>query len=240
MLDVDVDPPSYDDTVTDARAQLSCGETPSLYLDKTTIFANTSPPRALYELSGPVTDAKSLVYAVQKVSYRVSSTAGSDRIRTRLDHIYDFTQDPMKGFERVNPNLNDVVLIEGKMKSKRTYKETYLMPNPVGWRVKDHFKAGDSMAHQLKHSNEINWKNMNGEIVAVETVAKRDKEKNLIGFPKLDIQVGMDDKKLDLLVTSWMARLWRQSATETKEPMTWEDFKKISKIAMTSGWLYAW
>ncbi|KAK1445803.1 hypothetical protein CMEL01_10046 [Colletotrichum melonis] len=233
MLDVDVEPPTYDNTVSDSRAQLSCGETPTLFLDKTTIFAHTSPPRALYELSNVVTDAKSLVYGVQKVVYRVSSEAGSDKVRTRLDHIYDFTQDPLKGLESFSMQLNDVTVIQGQMSSKRTYKEVYLMPGVSGWKVKDHFKAGDSAVHQMKHQDEIHWKNMKGEVVAIESVAKRDKEKKLLSMPQLDVILPMDHKELDLLVTSWMARLWRQSADETKDPMTWKDFKEISKIALS-------
>ncbi|KAG7055909.1 hypothetical protein JMJ77_0008360 [Colletotrichum scovillei] len=223
MLDVDVEPPTYDNTVSDSRAQLSCGETPTLFLDKTTIFAHTSPPRALYELSNVVTDAKSLVYGVQKVVYRVSSEAGSDKVRTRLDHIYDFTQDPLKGLESFSMQLNDVTVIQGQMSSKRTYKEVYLMPGVSGWKVKDHFKVGDSAVHQMKHQDEIHWKNMKGEVVAIESIAKRDKEKKLLGMPQLDVILPMDHKELDLLVTSWMARLWRQSADETKDPMTWKD-----------------
>ncbi|WYZ44968.1 hypothetical protein EsH8_VIII_000284 [Colletotrichum jinshuiense] len=241
MLDIDVKPPTYDDTVNLSRVQLSCGEMPSLFLDRTTVFANTDPPRALYELSNPVCDAKSLVYGVQKVAYRVSSTAGSDKVRTRLDHIYDITQDPLKALESLKLQLNDVVVIQGKMSSKKTFKEVHLMPGAVGWKVKDHFKAGDSAAHQLKHQNEIHWKNTNGEVIAVETVAKRDKQKNLLGFPKLDIKAPMEDKELDLLVTSWLARVWRQSVDETKEPMTWAEFKGISKMALNNNkWGNTW
>ncbi|KAK1657562.1 hypothetical protein BDP55DRAFT_685417 [Colletotrichum godetiae] len=232
MLDVDVDPPTYDNAVNDTRTQLSCGETPTLFLDKTTIFAHTSPPRALYELSNAVTDAKSSVYGVQRVVYRISSESGSDKVRTRLDHIYDFTQDPLKGLESCKMQLHDVIVITGQMSSKRTYKEVYLMPGVSGWKVKDHFRAGDSAVHRMKHQDEIHWKNMKGEVVAIESVAKRDKEKNLMGMPQLDVVLPMDHKELDLLVTSWMARLWRQSADETKDPMTWKDFKEISKLAL--------
>ncbi|KAK2041951.1 hypothetical protein LZ31DRAFT_543722 [Colletotrichum somersetense] len=231
LLEVqDVKPPTYDDTLVEARGQLNCGETPTLFLDRTTIFANISPPRALYELSNIVTEAKSPIYGVQKVVYRVSP--GSDRIRTRLDHIYDFTQDPLKALESYKIQLNDVVIIEGQTSSKRTYKEVHLMPGVAGWKVKDHFKVGDSTAHQLKHENEIHWKNMEGEVIAIETLPRRDKEKKLVNMPQLEIKTPMEDKELDLLVTSWMARLWRQSADETKEPMTWKEFKQISKYAI--------
>ncbi|KZL84538.1 hypothetical protein CI238_05223 [Colletotrichum incanum] len=241
MLDAeDVKPPTYDATLTEARGQIYCSETPKLFLDKTTIFSNTSPPRALYELSNVVTDAKSVVYGVQKVVYRVSPAVGSDRIRTRLDHIYDFTQDPLKGLESFKMQMNDVIVIQGQKSSKKTYKEVHLMPGVVGWKVKDHFKVGDSPAHQLKHENELHWKNMKGEVVAIETLPKRDKEKNLLNMPQLDIKIPMEDKELDLLVASWMARLWRQSADETKEPMTWQDFKQISKIALSNNRLGVW
>ncbi|KAK2011585.1 hypothetical protein LZ32DRAFT_648461 [Colletotrichum eremochloae] len=233
--DDDVKPPTYDDTLTEARGQLNCGETPTLFLDKTTIFANTSPPRALYELSNIVTEARSLIYGVQKVVYRVSPAVGSDKIRTRLDHIYDFTQDPLKALESYKMQLNNVVVIRGQMSSKKTYKEVHLMPGVTGWKIKDHFKVGDSPAHQLKHENEVHWKNMEGEVVAIETLPKRDKEKKLLNMPQLEIKIPMEDKELDLLVTSWMARLWRQSADETKEPMTWKDFKEISKIALSNN-----
>ncbi|KAK1978696.1 hypothetical protein LZ30DRAFT_772669 [Colletotrichum cereale] len=241
MLDLeDVKPPTYDDARTETRGQLNCGETPTLFLDKTTIFANTSPPRALYELSNMVTEAKSPVYGIQKVVYRVSPALGSDKIRTRLDHIYDFTQDPLKRFESFKMQPNDVIVIQGRISSKKTYKEVHLMPGVIGWKVKDHFKVGDSPAHQLKHDNEIHWKNMEGEVVAIETLPKRDKEKKLTNMPQLDIKIPMEDKELDLLVTSWMARLWRQSADETKDPMTWKDFKQISKIALKNNRAGVW
>ncbi|KAI8183071.1 hypothetical protein K4K51_000476 [Colletotrichum sp. SAR 10_75] len=210
MLDVgDVQPPAYDDTVNESRAQLSCGETPTFYLDRTTIFANTDPPRALYELSNDV--------------------SGGDKIRTRLDHIYDFSLDPLAGLE--SSKLADAVVIEGKMNSKRTHKEIHLVPGVSSWKVKDHFKAGESVMHKLKHADEIQWKNTKGEVIAVETVAKRDAEKKLSCFPQLEIKLAMDDKEMDLLVTSWMARVWRQSASELKEPMNWQDFKTMSKNA---------
>ncbi|OHF02899.1 hypothetical protein CORC01_01657 [Colletotrichum orchidophilum] len=235
MPDVDVEPPTYDNAISESRAQLSCGETPTLFLDKTTVFANTSPPRALYELSNIVTNAKSTVYGIQKVVYRVSSSPGSDKVRTRLDHIYDFTQDPLKGLESFKMQLSDVTVIQGQTSSKRTFKEVHLMPGVTGWTVKDHFKAGDSAAHRIKHKDKIHWKNMREEVVAIETVAKRDKEKKLLGMPQLNITMPMEAKELDLLVTSWMARLWRQSADETKDPMTWNDFKEISKLALSNN-----
>ncbi|KAL0944730.1 uncharacterized protein CTRU02_202617 [Colletotrichum truncatum] len=239
MLDVgDVKPPTYDDTVNESRVQLSCGETPTLFLDRTTIFANTDPPRALYELSNNVCEAKSIIYALQKVAYRVTSSAGGDKIRTRLDHIYDISLDPLTGFDMAK--LHDVVVIEGKMSSKRTYKQNHLVPGVSSWKVKDHFKAGESAVQQLKHANEIHWKNMQGDIIAVETVAKRDEKKNLTGLPQLEIKVAMEDKEMDLLVASWMARLWRQSASETKEPMTWSDVKQIGKIALNSNRWNLW
>ncbi|EFQ34023.1 uncharacterized protein GLRG_09167 [Colletotrichum graminicola M1.001] len=234
MIDVqDVKPPTYNDTLTEARGQLNCGETPKLFLDKTTIFANTSPPRALYELSNIVTDARSLTYGVQKVVYRVSPALGSDKIRTRLDHIYDFKQDPLRSLESYKMQLYDVVVIEGQMNAKRTYKEVHLMPSVAGWKVKDHFKVGNSVAHQLKHENEIHWKSMEGEIIAIETLPKRDKEKKLLNMPQLEIKTAMEDKELDLLVTSWMARLWRQSAGETKEPMTWKECRSPAMTLIT-------
>ncbi|KAK1992784.1 hypothetical protein LX36DRAFT_644238 [Colletotrichum falcatum] len=243
LNDDDVKPPTYDDTLAEARGQLNCGETPTLFLDRTTIFTNTSPPRALYELSNDVTEAKRRVYGVQKVVYRVSPAHGGDRIRTRLDHIYDIAQDPFKAFESLQMQPNDVVIIRGQASSKRTYKEMHLMPGVTGWKVKDHFKVGDSTAHQLKHENEIHWKNMEGEVVAIETLPRRDKKKNLLNMPQLKIEIPMEGKELDLLVTSWMARLWRQSADETKEPMTWKEFKQISKIALNQNrpgglWLF--
>ncbi|KAF9881476.1 hypothetical protein CkaCkLH20_00622 [Colletotrichum karsti] len=228
MLDVsDVQPPTYDDTVNESRVQLSCGETPTLFLDRTIIFANTDPPRPLYEVSNNVCEARFLVYGVQKIAYRVTSSANGDKIRTRLDHIYDFSLDSLA--------LGEVVSIEGKMSSKRTVKETSMEPGISSWRVKDHFKVGEGAVHQLKHADEVHWKNMKGEVIAVETVAKRDKQKSLIGFPKLEIKIAMEDKELDLLVTCWMARVWRQSAGEVKEPMTWQDFKTISKIALNNN-----
>ncbi|TDZ38296.1 hypothetical protein CTRI78_v010879 [Colletotrichum trifolii] len=229
MLDVDVDPPTYDETVSESR-QLSCGEMPTLFLDRTTIFANTDPPRALYELSGNVCEAKSPLYALQKVAYRVANTAGGDAIRTRLDQIYDFELDPATGFEK--GRLKDVVAIRGRMKSKRTYKLTYLLPSFASWKVEGHFKAGESVIHTMKHANEIHWKNLDGDVVAVETVAKRDEQNVLLGFPQLRIKKAMEDKELDLLVASWMARLWRQSFVKTKEPMSWADYKYASRLAL--------
>ncbi|KAF6804770.1 hypothetical protein CPLU01_16041 [Colletotrichum plurivorum] len=224
MLDVgDLQPPTYDDTVNDSRRQLSCGETPTFYLDQTTIFANMDPPRALYELSNNVCEAKSLVYGLQKVAYRVVASAdGGDKIRTRLDHIYDFSLDPLSSLEKGRPT-NNMVTIDGKLGSKRTFKKTLIMPSVASWKVEGHFRAGASGLHKLKHADEIHWKNPKGDIVAIETVAKRDGEKKLVGFPQLEIKTAMDDKEMDLLVASWMARVWRQSAEETKEPMTWKE-----------------
>lgn len=224
MLDIgDLQPPSYDDTVNGSRRQINCGETPTFYLDQTTIFANMDPPRALYELSNNVCEAKSHIYGLQKIVYRVVDAAGGgDRVRTRLDHIYDFSLDPLASIEKSRPT-NNMISIDGKGSSKRTFKRTLMMPSVASWKVEGHFRAGTGVVRQLKHADEIHWKNTKGEIVAVETVAKRDDQKKLVGFPQLEIKVAMDDKEMDLLVASWMARVWRQSAEETKEPMTWQD-----------------
>ncbi|EXV01413.1 hypothetical protein X797_005509 [Metarhizium robertsii] len=45
-------------------------------------------------------------------------------------------------------------------------------------------------------------------------------------------EVGYDSdargEDLDLLVTFWAARLWKEAKGDLKKPITWEDFKRIA------------
>lgn len=212
------DPPSYE-AVKDheTRHQLSTGEHISLVLDGCLIYPAVPPSRALYELTNPPTEAKTNVYGIEKLRYKLSTTDGEGNIRYHRDHLYDFKTNY---FGMTSSHM----VLEGKTSRKRAFQEVLMSPS-LGltvWKVRGHFRVEKKFLGHLKHGSELLWKDETGNVLAVETRAIRKEDSTLDGLPRLDLKTQIDEKMMDLLITCWSARVWMESQKDLAEPMTWE------------------
>ncbi|KID87326.1 hypothetical protein MGU_05736 [Metarhizium guizhouense ARSEF 977] len=73
----------------------------------------------------------------------------------------------------------------------------------------------------------IQWKDENGVVTALERRLRRNEDGTVDVLPRLDVILALAEKDLDLLVTCWAARLWKETKGDLKKPVTWEDFKRI-------------
>ncbi|KJK85970.1 hypothetical protein H633G_10186 [Metarhizium anisopliae BRIP 53284] len=74
----------------------------------------------------------------------------------------------------------------------------------------------------------IQWKDENGVVTTLEGRLRRNEDGTVDVMPRLDMIVALEEKNLDLLVTFWAARLWKEAKGNLKKPITWEDFKRIA------------
>lgn len=218
-------PPSYD-TVTSHQPNdhLAGTERYTLILDGCTIYPSEPPSRILYEISNPPCNASTAVYGVQKVRYRLSDHDGEGKLRSRLDHIYDFQNEFFYSLKHIRAPVK----LQGKTSSKRSYKEVKLSSGVSGWSTcsaEGYFKAEIPFGDRLKKDAQIQWKNKDGVVVALEHRLKRDDKGEVDLLPRLDVKEVLEEKDMDLLVSCWAARLWKEAEGDLKEAMTWEDCK---------------
>ncbi|KAJ6443219.1 Essential for maintenance of the cell wall protein 1 [Purpureocillium lavendulum] len=208
----------------------------TLVLDGCQVHAIDAPSRLLYRLSNPPCEATTKVYGVEKVRYRVADDGGGDgtgtdepRLRSRLNHIYDFQT---KYFYSLR-DLRAPVVIEGQTSRKRSYRSVKVSASVTGWSgcaAEDHFKAEVRLSGRLQRGEgaQILWRNMDGRVVAAETRPTRGPDGVVDKPPRLEVRESLDEKDLDLLVTCWAARLWKEAEKDLREPLTWDNFKKIA------------
>lgn len=221
----DSNPPAYE-TVTNhlPNDHLAGKEQYTLILDNCTIYPSEPPSRILYEITNPPCNAPTTVYGVQKVRYRLSDHDGEGSVKFRLDHIYDFQN---KYFHSLR-DLRTPVVLQGKTSKKRSYKEIKLSGGMSGWSTctaDGHFKAEIAMGDRFKKDAQIQWKNKRGVVVAVESRLMRKEDGTVEVLPRLDVREVLEEKDLDLLVSCWAARLWKEAEGDLKQPLTWEDCK---------------
>lgn len=218
----DDEPPAYETVITESYAP---EEMPTLLLDGCTISSEANPKRPLYETSNPVCDPSLCpIYGVQKFRYRVRYVDGEQRLGCRLDHIYDFKSDWTSVGEK------DIIL-EPKASKKRIHHDVKMVTtiSVMAYKIPGHFKVERSLKDRLKKGVELEWKDTKGNLVAVETRPERDGDEKLLTKPRLDIKTKLEEKDLDLLVTCWLARAWKQSEKDLAKGMTWEECKFPSK-----------
>ncbi|QLI71445.1 uncharacterized protein G6M90_00g074070 [Metarhizium brunneum] len=68
----------------------------------------------------------------------------------------------------------------------------------------------------------------NGVVTALERRLRRNEDRTVDVLPRLGMIVTLEEKNLDLLVTFWAARLWKEAKGDLKRPIKWEDFKRIA------------
>ncbi|KAK4076644.1 uncharacterized protein Triagg1_4247 [Trichoderma aggressivum f. europaeum] len=225
-------PPSYQEASNHGpRVQLPIGELLSLALDGRSVYAATNPELVYYELSAAPLQATSLIYVVKKVKYRLAG--GGDlsvgRLRTRHDDIYLFRD------AYVNFYAPRRIVIDGKASDARCYRDVKLSPGLMGWSTcsaSGHFTAKTALRDRWRQHYQVIWKDASGRIVAMEDKAASSPSAPVNGsaadnneyaaapapVPCLKLLRMLDEKDLDLLVTCWTARLWKQAQTSLGSP----------------------
>lgn len=224
------DPPPYQTTSSPPQQRqhrrLSTEQHATLILDGCTISSQKDPTRVLYETNSPPCEARTTLFGLQKHVY---SELGDGRLRSRLVHLYDFT------YELLGAGINRNVEIKGKAGTARSFADVKMVQGgPLGGtasvRVAGHFRAGPSSLTSPR--GDISWKaeegsssdgGGGGRLLAVETRGERngDDEGGFAVPPRLVVKVEMAERDLDLLVTCWCARLWKEAEKELAEPFSW-------------------
>ncbi|KAL6802828.1 hypothetical protein GGI42DRAFT_34032 [Trichoderma sp. SZMC 28013] len=226
-------PPSYQEVSNHSpRVQLPIGELLSLALDGRSVYAATNPELVYYELSAAPLQATSLIYVVKKVKYRLAGDLSvGGRLRTRHDDIYLFRD------AYVNFYAPRRIVIDGKSSDARCYKDVKLSPGLMGWSTcsaSGHFTAKTALRDRWRQHHQVIWKDASGRIVAMEDKASSSPSVPVNGsaaastnnnehaapapVPCLKLLRMLDEKDLDLLVTCWTARLWKQAQTSLGSP----------------------
>ncbi|KAH6896913.1 hypothetical protein B0T10DRAFT_556765 [Thelonectria olida] len=194
-------------------------ECPTLVLDGCRIYSRLQQDRALYQLSCPPREGTTSSYSVKKIRHKVSQVNGEQRQRSTELHIYDFKADYL------SIGLRDVSIV-GKGGPRRTFPEVQMSQGagPSSFSVAGHFKTDRTLKNRLQRGSEILWKDVDGRLLAVETKVERDGG-NVRELPRLEMKAALDEKELDLLVTCWCARIWKQADKELVRPIDWDDVK---------------
>ncbi|TFA97804.1 hypothetical protein CCMA1212_010525 [Trichoderma ghanense] len=227
-------PPSYHDVSNHGpRVQLPIGELLSLALDGRCVYSATNPSLVYYELSAAPLQATSLIYVVKKVKYRlVPGGESSARLRARQDDIYLFRDAYVKLYAPAPRR----VVIDGRASDARCYREVKMAPGLMGgWSAcsaPGHFSARTALADRWRHQHQVIWKDDSGRIVAMEDAAAAPPPVSAsasdtdsaagttaaAAVPCLKLLRMLDEKDLDLLVTCWTARLWKQAQKSLGSP----------------------
>lgn len=215
------EPPSYEAVVSDTNSE---GHFPTFVLDGCNVYTPSSPSNLLYEVSHPPGNPPGIVHAfgVEKIRYRRVQQDGETVLKSRHDHIYDFKPNP-----KLSSTFTRTMILDPKASRKRVFHDVEMKQglSPSSFTVEGHFKVERNVMNRLKQGNEIVWKGTDGSIIAIETVGERDKSGTLKNLPKLEVKVQLEEKVLDLLVTCWLVRVYKESVKETKQPLSWSECK---------------
>lgn len=182
-----------------------------------------NPSTIAYELSAAPRHAIAHAYDVYKLEHPVTSEDSKAVAGSRRDHIYSFKEKP--AFSLGDPRQH--VLIHGhSSRRQRTYKEVVLEGGFTGWsgcKSEGHFSAAIPFSQRFNSGvKHITWKDDNGKVVAVETLSPghNDDEDDSSEEPsQLKIDTVLDPRDLDLLITCWVARLWKESKAKSYEKL---------------------
>lgn len=194
----------------------------TLYLIGPTIAPSHDLNTPLYLLNRPPTTGLRDVYQISKVLYRLSDTTGEGRIRQRERRIYDFWS-----------NFKTSVDVAGKCGTSTTYKGVCITSYSTLWSscsVKEHFSCGRSMRARFKKEQGLEWKDTSGSLLAVEHRGDENTP------PRLELKMELPEKQLDLLVTCWCARVFRENVDADKSPeASWERSEYNKNVATKEG-----
>lgn len=210
------EPPAYQPTATphhNVQPQATTEEFPTLVLDGCRVYSRLNQARILYEVTNPPCEAASSIYGVEKIRYKVSESNGEMKVRYRRDHIYDFKSDYFSF------GMRDISII-GKSSSKKDVSMTRRLSSS-SFSVAGHFKTEQSVKNRVQHGSDISWKSPDGKTLAVENKVEWSKDGRVLEPPRLEIKTRLSENEMDLLVTCWCARVWKQ-AKDVADPVTWK------------------
>ena len=238
---------------------------PTLILDNCTIYSSNHSSRHLYILSNAPVEATAPSFALEKVYYKFRPSdngEGREEVkRSRTTYIYDFALE-------VGASSTKPVSIKGQRSSKFTYREVTLSGPRISashykatFKVPDTKKGSSSKAASsppdtfdmrvtpvmADPKSKLAWKSESeGALLATETRGTRDVSGKMFVQPRLEVVAegengaGLEEKEMDLLVAAWCARVWREAAKDTKEPMSWNKCESHSSplrvLCSTNVW----
>lgn len=232
------EPPSYEEATNHQPAQDQAAGyyvRPQTFILEGCTIRNLSEShkRNAYELSAAPRHAIAHSYDVYKLECRTTNCDTEGAV-TRRDHIYSFKEKP--AFSLRDPRQH--VLIHGQSSRKqRTYKEVVLEGGFTGWsgcKSEDHFSAAMPFAQRFSNGvRNIVWKDSTGKIVASETLSsghEDDEGDSPEEQSQLHIDTLLDPRDLDLLITCWTARLWKESKAKSYEELPSSNTKNFTSL----------
>lgn len=206
-------PPTYEAVSCHGpRVQLPTSELISLILDGRSIYpAGSALPR--YELSASPRGATSSVLSIKKLRYRLSRNNGQGRLRFRMDDLYTCRDTSFRLHTRRH------IAINGNTRDSRTYSHVKLRPGITGWSSCS--AVGHLGSVRGRKNKQMRWRDDTGRTIAVEEEAMLMESGVLISTPSLRLLQVLSDRDLDLIVTCWAARLWKEAKREWKRYIPW-------------------
>lgn len=197
------EPPSYAAASTaNPRTQLQSGELVTFTLDNTLIFPSAPPSVALYELG---------IGRINKLRYRLGREG--EHHYTRSEIMYQTIPSRIPHYLYIGGRTR--LMIFGKMDRRSTYESATMEPgrSSGNWKIPGFFRTKSSLLDRNLEGAEIQWLDWeSGHLVALETRSGKGQgqgEGHLL--PSLELKVDLGEKRRDLLVACWIARLMREA-----------------------------
>ncbi|KAI1874117.1 uncharacterized protein JN550_002696 [Neoarthrinium moseri] len=207
------EPPSYAAAnISDPRSQIHSAELPSFTLDKTLVFPSGPPAVAMYKVSRDPRDIQSHgSLEVGRLHYRLTSTGGEGNIRqSRTSDLYQILPSRTPHYLYIGQRTE--VLLFGKGSRRATFEEATMIPGwgTGNWKIPGFFRVKRGLRSKMSAKGETRWLDWaTRKVVAVEK--KQDWPGYRRILPTLEIRVDLGDKSTNLLISCWVARLWRES-----------------------------
>ncbi|KAI9158131.1 hypothetical protein HJFPF1_06121 [Paramyrothecium foliicola] len=216
-------PPPYSDALTSQlQKHISYRGPCHLILKGCNVVRGNSPHQIMFEVTHPPCDANNTIYGVRKYKPSLAGFSGEEKEKIEPSHIYDFREPDYVQTPR-NP-----VVIESKCGEQDSFTVVTMSCGLLGWSscaAKNHFRAS------TVDGNRIYWEDMEGARVAEELPLRRGSDgENLEDFSQLVTEQSLEEKDFDLLVTCWLARVWKESQ---KASHSWKKDLK-SKLGVSS------
>ncbi|KAF2098336.1 hypothetical protein NA57DRAFT_77126 [Rhizodiscina lignyota] len=194
----DQKPPTYEDSANaDLRTHLPAGEKLNLIIHGNSVYHQTPSSNALYELTQEPLTGKDKILGVQQVVYTTPKPGTKNQaIKRRKRHLYDVKKPSYLPAAITTP--------------------VYELPTALGclgrrWRVSDGYgRRWVRYEKLLKNGPTLEWRDMKGNAVAVETRPTFDDSDDAqpTSTPRLELLVELDEKMLNLLVAAWVGIVW--------------------------------
>lgn len=229
------EPPTYQDTsAAGPRDNLPSSDALTLILGQHKVYFETQPSRNLYELNLEPNSGRLGICSVERIWYSVT---GSSELREHKRHVYDLrSYGPLQhAFGHV-----DVVGMAGPARSYKQFTMTTPVSSWLSCKAKEHFKAERPWGQLLNRGGnepvQLEWKDTTGKVVAIEeyTPTPKSGSGSSENLARLSVQVPLEDKELDCLVSCWVARFWKSRQAENKEPFGWaKGMFRVERVVRT-------